>query len=92
VSAEKDLFSLEEFAGIANTLAGFDVRIAIAQGTSRADARSGLATDLIGSESLADTEVYLCGPPAMIDGAKEIVAARGASPDRIFWERFVASA
>jgi len=27
----------------------------------------------------------------LIDGAKEIVAARGASPDLIFWERFVAS-
>lgn len=92
VNADKDLFALDELAGIANTLSGFDVRIAIAQGTSRTDAKSGLATDLVASEKLADTEVYLCGPPAMIDGAKEIVAARGASLDRIFWERFVASA
>lgn len=91
VNADKDLFVLDELADIAKALSGFDFRIAIAQGTSRTDARSGLATDLIASERLADTEVYLCGPPAMTDGAREIVAARGASPDLIFWERFVAS-
>lgn len=91
VNENKDLFYIDELAEIAKTLPGVDLRIAIAQGTSRVNVRSGLVTDLVASESLADTEVYVCGPPAMTDRARENVLLRGASPALIFSERFVAS-
>ncbi|MGY8631887.1 2Fe-2S iron-sulfur cluster binding domain-containing protein [Bradyrhizobium sp. 14AA] len=92
VNEDKDLFLLEELAGFARVLPEFDFKLAIAQGFSKAGARSGFVTDLIGLEGLADTEIYLCGPPAMTDRARENVLSQGACPALIFSERFVPSA
>jgi benzoate/toluate 1,2-dioxygenase reductase subunit len=88
VNEDRDLFYVDELSALAKNLLGGEVRIAIAQGTSRIDARSGLVTDLLTCESLMDVDIYLCGPPAMTDRAREIVLARGACSTSIFSERF----
>jgi ferredoxin-NADP reductase/ferredoxin len=37
-------------------------------------------------------DVYMCGPPPMIDAAEAMLAAHGIDPDRIFVDRFTTSA
>jgi benzoate/toluate 1,2-dioxygenase reductase subunit len=87
----RDLFFERELNDITGHLPNLDVQIAIADGESPTEIESGLVTDLIGPESLADTDVYLCGPPAMTDRARAIVAERGAVPTSVILEHFVAS-
>jgi NAD(P)H-flavin reductase/ferredoxin len=92
VTEESDLFLVDELTDIARSLPEFDLRMAIARGSSRSGFHSGFVTDLIGARCLAGTDVYLCGPPAMTDRARTIVFERGATTSSIFSERFVASA
>jgi CDP-4-dehydro-6-deoxyglucose reductase len=37
---------------------------------------------------LSGYEVYMSGPPAMIDAAKSIFAARGLPEDQLFYDSF----
>ncbi len=50
----------------------------------------------LGSEagaSFADSDVYMCGPPPMIEAAEEmLVAKRGLNEQRIFMDKFTTSA
>jgi NAD(P)H-flavin reductase len=91
VSEENDLFLVDELTRIAGVLPDFDLRMAIARGSRRPDCHAGVVTELIGSEDIAGTDVYLCGPPAMTDQARTIVVGRGASASSIFSERFMPS-
>ena len=40
----------------------------------------------------ADPDVYMCGPPPMIDAAEAMLAASGVDPARIFTDRFTTAA
>jgi ferredoxin-NADP reductase len=91
VNEERDLFFVDELSSMVQSLPDLAVRIAIARGTCPANLETGVATDLIGPASLADTDVYLCGPPAMTDLARMLAAERGAPVASIFSERFVPS-
>ncbi|MCA6109650.1 hypothetical protein [Bradyrhizobium cenepequi] len=76
----------------AQTFPDFELRVAVAQGTSNANMHSGLVTDLIGNRKLAETDAYLCGPGAMTERARATAAEGGADPSAIFAERFLSSA
>lgn len=55
----------------------------------------GLVTDLIGADLLdapAQTDVYLCGPPAMIDAARGAFERLGVPGRRVFAEKFLPAA
>jgi hypothetical protein len=44
------------------------------------------------SSEQAEPDVYMCGPPPMIEAAEAMLAARGIDEDRIFADRFTTSA
>ncbi len=52
-------------------------------------------TPLVLASANADTErhraatAYLCGPPAMIDAAVELVTRRGVRPRNVYFDAFV---
>jgi ferredoxin-NADP reductase len=54
----------------------------------------GTPVDALGSEPIGDPEAsaYVCGPPPMIEAARRRLAELGVAPERIYAERFVASA
>ncbi|HZO82395.1 MAG TPA: FAD-binding oxidoreductase [Candidatus Binataceae bacterium] len=54
----------------------------------------GTAVDALGHQPLGDPEAsaYVCGPPPMIEAARRRLTELGVPPERIFAERFVASA
>ena len=39
-------------------------------------------------EELTDPDVYMCGPPPMLEAAEEMLIGRGIDPARIFADRF----
>jgi benzoate/toluate 1,2-dioxygenase reductase subunit len=92
VTEARDVFLVDELADIAGSLPECDVRMAIAGVSSRAGFHSGFVTDLIGDEKAANSDIYLCGPPAMTDRARAMVTEFGADASSIFSERFVPSA
>lgn len=56
--------------------------------------RRGLIPPLMGelvTQELAAHDVYLCGPPAMIDACLEVLAARGVSAEHIHFDKFLDS-
>jgi NAD(P)H-flavin reductase/ferredoxin len=92
VTEASDLFLVDDLAGIASSLPEFDLRIAIARASPRPGFHSGFVTDMIGDERAANSDIYLCGPPAMTDRARAIVTECGAVPSSIFSEKFVPTA
>jgi NAD(P)H-flavin reductase/ferredoxin len=89
VTRPADLFYLNELEALRCSLPFLDLRIAIMQGNACGHV-SGVATDLVLQEDVSGRDLYLCGPPAMTDRARAIVAAQGADTSAIFVERFVA--
>ena len=55
--------------------------------------RTGHITDLLRDEIMngGDTEVYLCGPPPMVDAAEKYLADKGVEPSLVHAEKFVPS-
>lgn len=51
----------------------------------------GFITELIASvgSNLRQHQVYLCGPPAMIDAAIEELTRYGVARDQIFFDKFL---
>jgi len=43
-------------------------------------------------DDLAACDVYLCGPPPMIDAALELLEARGVPSEQIFYDKFTVTA
>ncbi|MBR1123138.1 2Fe-2S iron-sulfur cluster binding domain-containing protein [Bradyrhizobium lablabi] len=92
VNRTDDLFLLDQLAKFRQVLPSFDFRIAVAEGTGKPDLHCGFVTDLIDAESAANSDVYLCGPPAMTERARTIVTEFGAPASSIFAEKFIATA
>lgn len=58
------------------------------------DRRFGMVTDLADqSESALDeADVYMCGPPPMIDAGLRVLESRSVPPEQIFYDKFTVSA
>jgi ferredoxin-NADP reductase len=52
---------------------------------------TGLVTDAVNRRlpRLSGYDAHLCGPPAMIDAAVELVARRGVRPRNVYFDAFV---
>ncbi|HEX8977049.1 MAG TPA: MmoB/DmpM family protein [Solirubrobacteraceae bacterium] len=78
---ERDLFALEEITALGERLADF--RFAPVTGR--------FVHEAIDAEFDAP-DVYMCGPPPMLDAVQELLEGRGVDPARIFADRFTTSA
>lgn len=81
---------LESFAA-----AGIDLTVerAVVEGADGWTGKVGFVTDLLRPELVhgGDCDVYLCGPPPMIDAAEKWLAGQGMDPHRIHAEKFLPS-
>lgn len=89
VTQVHDLFYVEELQKLAAELPDLALRIAVMTGDSSPYA-NGTAVDLIKREDAIGHDIYLCGPPAMTDGARTMLTGLGIPADSILTERFVA--
>lgn len=86
-----ELFALERLRGYD----WVDLRTIVVEGSEAWDGPTGFVTELIDDGLLAEpagVDAYLCGPPPMIDAAREALAKRGVEAKRIFAEKFLPAA
>ena len=96
VRSPNDLICSAEIAAVAATLPGFRYVPAVAQTDegSSWDGEVGLVTYAIErlSGNLRSSDAYLCGPPAMIDAAIEVLKRKGMFGARMRFDKFVSTA
>ena len=89
----EELCSLARLDELKSILPTFDYTIAEANGSPDWSGETGFVTDLISDSLLFDNkaEVYLCGPPPMIDAGLARLEQMGLPGDNIYYEKFIAS-
>ena len=76
-----DLFALDEIAALGERLPDFTFT----------PVTEGFVHDAI-DEELESPDVYMCGPPPMLEAVEALLTGRGVDPSRIFQDRFTLSA
>jgi propane monooxygenase reductase subunit len=58
------------------------------------EGETGLVTDVLERRELspADCDVYLCGPPPMIDAALPLLETMGVPNEQVFYDKFTITA
>ncbi|RCW39646.1 propane monooxygenase reductase subunit [Halopolyspora algeriensis] len=58
------------------------------------DGAIGMVTDIVDDREskLSEADVYMCGPPPMIDAGLEMLVARSVPQEQIFYDKFTVSA
>ncbi|GHF93974.1 MULTISPECIES: FAD-binding oxidoreductase [Amycolatopsis] len=93
-----DLFYLDEIRVLGERLADFEFVVALSESTDGAERlgvhiEPGMVTDVVeaAEPELHRTEVYLCGPPPMVDAALALAARQGVPDDQVFYDKFTTS-
>jgi toluene monooxygenase electron transfer component len=83
-----DLALLDELHGLVAAHGDASLVAVVDSGDPGNDARLGLVTDLIDGLDCAASDVYLAGPPAMVDAVDLVLLARGMPRDHLYVDRF----
>lgn len=90
-----DLFYLEEIQRLGATLPDFGFRVALSESMDGLDGLgieggAGFVTAIVEANEpeLRKSEVYLCGPPPMVDAALVLLESHGVPSDQIFYDKF----
>jgi benzoate/toluate 1,2-dioxygenase reductase subunit len=92
VNTEADLVAVDQLEAFARALPTFDFTTCLA--TPEGDfPRKGYVTDFIAPEAFhhGNVDIYLCGPPPMVEAVERMIAERGITPQAIHYEKFLAS-
>ncbi|WP_064444320.1 2Fe-2S iron-sulfur cluster-binding protein [Rhodococcus sp. YH3-3] len=94
-----DLFYIDEINAIGNGLVDFTFVACVSDSTSAPTSgsisvREGNVTDVVKQlePNIAKAEVYLCGPPPMVDAALTLLDLCGTPTDQIFYDKFTSPA
>jgi propane monooxygenase reductase subunit len=88
----EDLYALDDITALAADLNLTFVPV-VQQPPPDWTGATGLVTDALAAarESWSGTDAYLCGPPAMIDGARDLLVSRGVRPQNVYFDAFVST-
>ena len=86
-----DLFGLDELARLRERIGCLEVIVCVAAADAQWAGPIGLVGDVAAAQDIGfgSFDVYLCGPPPMIEHAQTLLMSRGAKHERIFAERFL---
>lgn len=89
VTTDQDLVHLDTLEDYADVLPGFTFDHCVADPSSSAR-NKGFVTGLINAKTLhdGDADVYLCGPPAMVEAVRGHIASLGVTPASFHYEKF----
>ena len=89
VTNDADLVRVDELEGFASRLPNFTFLSTIADEGS-AHPNKGYVTGYIEPEHVNDgqVDIYLCGPPAMVDAVRTHLADQGITPASFYYEKF----
>ena len=89
VTSDADLVKLNELDGYTKTLPTFSYACTVADESSTYP-NKGYVTRYIEPEHLngGDVDVYLCGPPPMVDAVRNFLTAQSTTPSNFYYEKF----
>jgi benzoate/toluate 1,2-dioxygenase reductase subunit len=89
VTHDADLVQLDRLQAIAARLPGFTFETCVADAAST-HPRKGYVTEHLDPSHLnaGDVDVYLCGPPAMVEAVRGYFAAQNITPASFQFEKF----
>jgi hypothetical protein len=89
VTNDPDLVKLDELEGYTKALPNFTFLCTVAAEDSSYP-HKGYVTRYIEPEHLngGDADVYLCGPPPMVDAVRSFLTAQSAAPANFYYEKF----
>jgi benzoate/toluate 1,2-dioxygenase reductase component len=92
VTNDSDLVGIEELEGYAERLPNFTFRCVVAAEESTYP-HKGFVTHHMQPEHLNDglVDIYLCGPPPMVDAVRKHLADQGVQPASFYYEKFSGS-
>jgi anthranilate 1,2-dioxygenase reductase subunit len=90
---EDELFAQDQLSGYAQQGLDLSVELCLVEPGDGWQAETGHVTGLLRPDITngGDCEVYLCGPPPMIDAAESWLSENGISPSLVHAEKFVPS-
>ncbi|QHF44819.1 NADH oxidase [Pseudomonas sp. S35] len=93
VTRDQDLVMVEALEAFAQRLPGFGFVTCVAD-PQTAHPQQGYVTQHMASDVLhdGDVDVYLCGPPPMVDAVRQYFKAQGVSPASFHYEKFTPNA
>lgn len=93
VTRDQDLVLVDRLEALAERLPHFRFRTCVVEPNS-AHPRKGYVTDHLEPEMLhgGDVDVYLCGPPPMVDAVRRHFEAVGVEPASFYYEKFTPNA
>lgn len=89
VTTDQDLVHLDTLGDYAEVIPGFTFDHCVADASSTAR-NKGFVTGLMDAGTLhdGDVDVYLCGPPAMVEAVRGHIASLGVIPASFHYEKF----
>ncbi|MGW8764327.1 benzoate 1,2-dioxygenase electron transfer component BenC [Streptomyces sp. NPDC055815] len=89
VTTDQDLVHLDTLEDYSEVIDGFTFDHCVADASSTAR-NKGFVTGLIDSSTLhdGDVDIYLCGPPAMVEGVRGHITSLGVTPGNFYYEKF----
>lgn len=93
VTNDSDLVEMDRLAAFATAIPNFSYSACVASPDS-AWPQKGYVTQHIGPGHLHDgnVDIYLCGPPPMVEAVSQDLRQRGIQPANFYYEKFAASA
>lgn len=94
VNEEEDVFGVPELQAVAAELPGFDFEVCVWRPGTSWSGRPGTAADAVAASlrtAPVKPDIYVCGPPPLIDSVAAAAAAGGVEPEHVFYERFLPS-
>ncbi len=93
VTNDFDLVELDKLEGFAARIPNFSFSACVASPDSQHPLK-GYVTQHIEPKHLndGDVDVYLCGPPPMVEAVGQFIRERGIQPANFYYEKFAASA
>lgn len=94
VNTEQEVFYADELAKLAEIMPNLTVRICVWKASDSWSGEKGSVVDILRrdlSELGAKPDLYLCGPPGMVDATYAICAELGIPKDKIYLEKFLPS-
>ena len=92
VTRDEDLVMVDRLEAYAQRIPGFSFATCVAQADT-AHPRQGYVTDHLEPQALhnGNVDVYLCGPPPMVDAVQKHFKAAGITPASFHYEKFSAN-
>ncbi|TMH35770.1 MAG: 2Fe-2S iron-sulfur cluster binding domain-containing protein [Betaproteobacteria bacterium] len=89
VNTNEDLVEIDKLAELKSTMSNFDFFTCVVDAKS-GHWRCGYVTDHLLADDLrnGDVDVYVCGPPPMVEGVRKWMAGLGVKPKNFLFEKF----